>query len=446
MFYESYADQNIQWRSGARKIVVNFGNSIPHDDNLYNGYSSTSTWNTGGDPGRDGIMGNDDDLDLQEVLQGMVDSNVVLIEMHGPRSGTIYANERPLWDYWTGITGGTKCIVTPGNAVLLTVNEVSTFLSTSTINDLHLVAEPGFEDWLVETSPMSYSGVTGVIVPFDATISVPEGTEAGTYEFTIDALDSHSVSYGRQVVRIDVPDPNNTPINTTVDYTGEMLVLDVNPVTLSAVVTPKENEMPGDLTKINVEFSLFKTNSDGAVTLERTLNTYCDADGVATLSEVLPVGVYTVKTTAFGNGYFTDASTESMLVVYNPDGGFATGGGYINVTDLADGDLGRANFGFNAKYKSAVATGHLEFQYKDGGIDMKSQSIDWLVISSVSAQFEGTATIKGRSGEFKFRVNCTDGGDKADKFTIKIWNANGELVYKALNQDLAGGNIKVHTK
>jgi hypothetical protein len=53
-------------------------------------------------------------------------------------------------------------------------------------------------------------------------------------------------------------------------------------------------------------------------------------------------------------------------------------------------------------------------------------------------------------GEYKFRVNCTDNNQNGnpDKFTIKIWaglntDTDGNLIYKALNVDLAGGNIVV---
>ena len=140
-----------------------------------------------------------------------------------------------------------------------------------------------------------------------------------------------------------------------------------------------------------------------------------------------------------------------MAAVYDPDGSFATGGGWIDVTNPEEGNLGRSSFGFIAKYKDAQATGNLEFQYRTGGMNLKSQQIDWLVISSVSAQFQGVGTLKGWDGLYTFRVSCTDneGNPQADKFTIKIWpgtNTEGDPIYKALGQDLAGGNILVKLK
>jgi len=101
IFYESYSDPNISWRDGARKILLNFADAVPHDDNLNEGVpGKTGEISTGGDPGRDEIMFTPDDLDLQTVLAEMADNEVTLIEAHASESDIDY------WNYWTGITGG----------------------------------------------------------------------------------------------------------------------------------------------------------------------------------------------------------------------------------------------------------------------------------------------------------------------------------------------------
>jgi len=66
-FFESYADSAVGWRDGAQRILVHFGDNVPHDNNLNEGVT-TGTWSTGGDPGRDELQGTADDLDLQTVL------------------------------------------------------------------------------------------------------------------------------------------------------------------------------------------------------------------------------------------------------------------------------------------------------------------------------------------------------------------------------------------
>ena len=92
----------------------------------------------------------------------------------------------------------------------------------------------------------------------------------------------------------------------------------------------------------------------------------------------------------------------------------------------------------------------MEFQYKDVKVNLKSTSIDWLVISSVSAQFQGTATKKGK-GPFTFRIKVKDNGESGvgtDEFDIKIGegtDTEGDPFHKTRNI-LAGGNIRVHKK
>jgi len=238
--------------------------------------------------------------------------------------------------------------------------------------------------------------------------------------------------------------------NATVVFTGAPIVPYPCALDLRAHVTQESDNSAGDLLKAQVLFVVRKTNSDGTTSEVGAYTVSCNAAGDADSVIALPVGVYSITMTVMG-GYFVSDPELVLVPVYDPAGGFATGGGYIVVTDPAGGNPGRANFGFVAKYKDASSTGNLEFQYKDGDIDMKSLSIDWLVIGSVSAQFQGTATIQGRSGIFTFRVNCTDNkaNGNPDKFTILVWmddNTQADPIYKALNQSLAGGNILVKTK
>jgi hypothetical protein len=207
IFYESYADPAVGWRPGAKRILVNFGDNVPHDCNLNEGVTS-GTWTTGGDPGRDTVMGTADDLDLQTVLAGMAANGVVLIECHT----TSYANAH--WDYWTGITGGDVYITTSSTLVDDVVNAILTALITPKVYGLHLEASTGFESWLVSVLPPSYDEVEPCnTVTFTLTIHVPLGTEAGEYTFTISAVDEDGVSYGDQTVTITVITEIEVPVD-----------------------------------------------------------------------------------------------------------------------------------------------------------------------------------------------------------------------------------------
>jgi len=162
-----------------------------------------------------------------------------------------------------------------------------------------------------------------------------------------------------------------------------------------------------------------------------------------------PVGVYTLVVTATDNASNTNVSDPVFFVVYDPDGGHATGGGWSYPDENSTLPGGRANFGFTAKYKDASSTGNLNFQYSDAGIHLKSTSIDWLTISSVSAQFQGTGTING-DGLYTFRVKAKDNGEPGagtDHFDIKIWNGTDTEAdpYHTTKNTISGGDIEVHT-
>ncbi|MBA1340879.1 MAG: hypothetical protein C5S40_01945 [ANME-2 cluster archaeon] len=119
------------------------------------------------------------------------------------------------------------------------------------------------------------------------------------------------------------------------------------------------------------------------------------------------VGVYTLIVTATDNAGNTNVNDPVFFVVYDPDDGHATGGGWF----YPDGDStlpgSEAEFGFTTRYKDDVSTGKLNFQYKDVDIKLKSTSIDWLVISTIGAQFQGTGTINGDGLYTDYRVNYT---------------------------------------
>jgi hypothetical protein len=156
-------------------------------------------------------------------------------------------------------------------------------------------------------------------------------------------------------------------------------------------------------------------------------------------------------------------SATNYAVVYDPNGGFVTGGGWINSLAgayNADPTLaGKATFGFVAKYQkgSNVPTGNTEFQFKAGDLNFKSTAYDWLVVAGAKAQYKGTGTING-AGSYRFILTAIDGDQlsrgKPDMFRIRIWNENtGGIIYD--NQMgaadsaepttvLGGGSVVIH--
>ncbi|MEW6570999.1 MAG: hypothetical protein AB1390_07470 [Nitrospirota bacterium] len=89
------------------------------------------------------------------------------------------------------------------------------------------------------------------------------------------------------------------------------------------------------------------------------------------------------------------AEAYQYVVIYDPEGGFVTGGGWIEspigayVPDPAL--TGRGTFGFVSKYKrgATVPTGVTEFQFKVANLNFHSDTYQWLVVSGPKAQYKG---------------------------------------------------------
>ncbi len=173
-------------------------------------------------------------------------------------------------------------------------------------------------------------------------------------------------------------------------------------------------------------------------------------------------GVYTVTLTVTDKDGGIGTSTY-VSVVYDPNGGFVTGGGWFNSAAgayAADPSItGETNFGFVSKYQKGarVPKGNTEFQFNAGSLNFLSTSYDWLVISGNKAQCKGSGTING-TGNYGFMLTATDGqyngGTAPDMFRIKITNnTDGSVVYDnqmnaADNADpttvIGGGSIVIH--
>lgn len=155
----------------------------------------------------------------------------------------------------------------------------------------------------------------------------------------------------------------------------------------------------------------------------------------------------------------------TFLVVYDPEAGFVTGGGWIDSPEgayPADPTLtGKANFGFVSKYKRGTTTpiGATEFRFKAADLDFHSNHYEWLVVAGARAQFKGGGTINGE-GSYGFMLTAIDGdvsdGAGVDRFRIRIWSTiGGGIVYdNQLGVDefgnaataLGGGSIVIHAK
>jgi alpha-tubulin suppressor-like RCC1 family protein len=170
-------------------------------------------------------------------------------------------------------------------------------------------------------------------------------------------------------------------------------------------------------------------------------------------------GIYDVCLTV-SDGSLALEPACTLAVVYDPSGGFVTGGGWIDSPAGAytlDPSLsGRATFGFVSKYRrgATVPEGNTEFQFQASGFNFHSTSYEWLVVNQdrTNAQFKGSGTVNGdldlNENAYKFMLWAGDGSP--DTFRIRIWweaaDGTENVVYdNGFNQAIGGGSIVVHT-
>jgi signal peptidase I len=242
----------------------------------------------------------------------------------------------------------------------------------------------------------------------------------------IHGLNFDSVSISNFSITIPVPTP---PPQLSVSA----ISVSSNPVEVSHVTN-----LSATFTDNGTETHTASWNWGDGKILPATINE-TNGSGMATGSHTyLTAGVYTVTLTVINKDNVNVSQTYGYIVVYNPDGGFVTGGGTIISPPgayVADSTLtGKANFGFVSKYQKGanIPTGSTQFHFNTADFEFASTAYDWLVIGGARAQYKGSGTING-SGNYGFMLTAVDGqlhGDGLDKFRIKIINkTTGAIIY-----------------
>lgn len=305
------------------------------------------------------------------------------------------------------------------------------------------------------TNPFGGAGV----LPFNVTADLDAGDVVrfgvfangdGTFDITalhasVDALD----------VAIDAPESGAVyPVGAPVDFAG----------TITDLVGESHTarwHLVGDAQDVWLDGAVSAPASADDPRLETK-----QVSGSYTFTQA---GVYRVALTVADQACNT-ATTDvvgpddlaAIVVVYDPEGGFVNGGGWIASPAGAyapDPTLaGKASFGFVAKYErgASVPTGNTEFNFRVAGLEFHSTSYDWLVVAGAKAQYKGVGTVNGAAG-YRFMLTAWDGqqpgGGGADRFRIKIWRDAGGVIYDnkmgaadASNDltGLGGGSVTIH--
>jgi uncharacterized delta-60 repeat protein len=290
------------------------------------------------------------------------------------------------------------------------------------------------------------SGATGVAVQADGRIvaggfgNVTIGDEA---TFSDLALVRYGVATNHPpVVTITGPPSGSAfAVNTPVNFTGSFI------------------DDPGDAHVITWIFE--------SITQPQTIVVPVPAaapEAANTTYTFTDAGIYKVSLKVTDNNFLSATATtvnglDALVVIYDPNGGWVNGGGWIDSPPGAFAQMptltGRANFGFVSQYRNgaSVPTGNTQFKFDS--LNFQSTSYEWLVVSGNKAQCKGVGTING-SGSYRFMLTIIDGeqpsGDDQDKFRIRIWNENDGVIYdNQLNATdgsdpitvLSGGNIAI---
>ena len=184
------------------------------------------------------------------------------------------------------------------------------------------------------------------------------------------------------------------------------------------------------------------------------------ATGTCTFSAA---GLYSVRFTVDdGDGGSDTRAAAGKVVVYDPTGGWITGGGWIASTEGASwiasvarvlpgtrrsatnaaSLTGKLTFAFVARYEGGgTPAGNAAFKLQLTTFDFTSTTLDWLVVSAGTAYLHGRGTVNG-SGDYEFDVSIVD-NPEGDSIRVRIWNRDtGEVVLDSqpgANADSAGG-------
>jgi hypothetical protein len=202
-----YESQFSAFRPSAKKILVIFGDNIPHDC-TFNGYT------TGKDPGRDEIINTADDLVFTNVVSQLAANKITVI--------AVDSGEDPApWEYMANQTGGQYFQLGSAseipNAIVNLIGE-----ETSQIDEVTIQVQPGFEDW-VTWMPFNYVDVVGnQTLTFNLTFTVPLNATPGEYVFWVRVVGDGS-TLREQTIQITVPGECESIAEQHFDFSGGIL-------------------------------------------------------------------------------------------------------------------------------------------------------------------------------------------------------------------------------
>ena len=257
--------------------------------------------------------------------------------------------------------------------------------------------------------------------------------------------------------------PQVTPGCPPIKNTAPIIVsisAPIDPVEVNTQINASADFTDPDVNDIHTAVWDWGDNTTSSGTVDQV------ADTVSGSHTYTSAGVYTVTLTVTDSFEESDLDTFQFVVIYDPDAGFVTGGGWIDSPPGAYTPdpllIGKANFGFVSKYKKgqSIPDGNTQFNFHVADLNFSSTEYEWLVIAGPNAKYKGSGTINN-SGNYGFMLTGRDGqangGGGVDRFRIKIWDkdAGDEVVYDNQLGDaddvdatdaIEGGSIVIHSQ
>jgi hypothetical protein len=177
IIHESWNDTNLHWRTDSKRILILFGDNVPHDINFdYN--NDTFPDNTGGDPGRDTNLGNADDLDFETEVANAAANDVHIMAVYSGLTGARYP-----WEYMANQTGGGYFELEEAEQIPEAIQDLIKAQAIETLT----IKEKTETQWAV---------VIDIVNPFSYTMNDTVITDRFGAEIEIDEPFPYSITHG----------------------------------------------------------------------------------------------------------------------------------------------------------------------------------------------------------------------------------------------------------
>jgi hypothetical protein len=252
----------------------------------------------------------------------------------------------------------------------------------------------------------------------------------GNYTVNVQVTDDKDgVENGSTTVEVTNVKPSVGPVNAPISPIEVGSVVDINLSFSDPGFDTESFLYDVDWGEGTVKVGLLPTNVVNGSPGVPTSGTISDSHNYTT------PGVYSITVTVTDDDGGSDQSIFQYVVVFDPNGAFVSGGGWIMSPEggyrVDPSATGKATLAFLSKYQQGTTdpTGQAEFRFQVADLFFHSESYEWLVVADHKAMFKGDGLVNG-GGDYGFLISAVDAAltpsTDVDLFRIKIWDKSDE--------------------